>query len=133
LDAGSGAKMLRMLIVEDQDADAELAIRALRRGGLAFEWERVETEAAFREALGRAPDLVLSDINVPGFGGLAALRIVQAEAPGTPLVVLSGAMWEQGGQEALAAGAADFVCKADMRALLPAVKRALAGRQPPPS
>jgi CheY-like chemotaxis protein len=123
--------MLRVLIVEDQDADAELAMRALRRGGLTFEWERVETEVAFREALARAPDIVLSDGNVPGFGGLAALSIVQAEAPSTPLIVLSGAAWEQGGPAALAAGAAAFVCKADMRALLPAVKHALAGRQPP--
>lgn len=125
--------MLRVLIVEDQDADAELAVRALRRGGLAFEWERVDTEVMFREALTRRPDIVLSDGHVPGFSGLAALSIVQAEAPGTPLVLLSGAAWEEGGPEAMEAGAAAFVCKADMRALLPAVQSALAGRQPPPS
>jgi CheY-like chemotaxis protein len=125
--------MLRVLIVEDQEDDTELAVRALRRGGLAFQWERVETEATFRAALARAPDLVLSDGNVPGFGGLAALSILQAEAPGTPLIVLSGATWEEGGPEALAAGAAAFVCKADLRALVPAVERVLAERQPPPS
>jgi CheY-like chemotaxis protein len=119
--------MLRVLMVEDQDGDAELAIRALRRTGLQIEWERVESEDAFREALARGPDLVLSDGQVPGFGGLAALAIVRAEAPQIPFIVLSGAPWDHRAQAALDAGAAEFVCKADINALAPAIERALGG------
>ena len=122
--------MLRVLIVEDQEADAELTARSLRRSGLTFEWERVETEEAFRAALSRRPDVVLSDGNVPGFGGLAALAIVREETPEIPFIVLSGAPWDHRAQAALAAGAAEFVCKADLKALAPAISRVLAGREP---
>jgi CheY-like chemotaxis protein len=123
--------MLRVLMVEDQEADAELTARSLRRGGLKFEWERVETEAAFRAALARGPDVVLSDGNVPGFGGLAALAIVRAEAPQIPFIVLSGAPFDHRAQAAIEAGAADFVCKADMGALAPAISRVLTPREAP--
>ncbi len=121
--------MLRVLMLEDQEGDAELTIRALRRTGLQLECERVDSEEAFREALTRKPDLVLSDGQVPGFGGLAALAIVRAEAPQIPFIVLSGAPWDHRAQAALDAGAADFICKADINALAPAIARALGGRQ----
>jgi CheY-like chemotaxis protein len=121
--------MLHVLIVEDQAADAELTIRSLRTAGLQFRWEQVDTEAGLREALTRAPDLVISDGQVPGFGGMEALAIVRAEAPGTPFILLSGAPWDHRAQEALEAGATEYVCKADLRALAPAVRRALARLQ----
>lgn len=123
--------MLRVLMVEDQETDAELTARSLRRSGLEFQWERVETEAAFRAALARKPDVVLSDGNVPGFGGLAALAIVRAQTPQIPFIVLSGAPFDHRAQAAIEAGAADFVCKADMAALAPAISRALSSREPP--
>jgi DNA-binding NarL/FixJ family response regulator len=120
--------MLRVLIVEDQELHAELTVRALLAAGLDLCWERVATEAAFRAALARGPDVVISDGEVPGFSGMAALAIVRTETPRTPFIVFSGAPWDYRAQEALAAGAADFVCKADLAALAPAVSRAIAGR-----
>jgi len=38
---------LKVLIVEDNPADAELALRQLRRDGFEPEWERVDTEDAY--------------------------------------------------------------------------------------
>lgn len=119
--------MLRVLMVEDEPGDAELTLRHLHAGGIECVSERVETEAELREALrrGRA-DLVLSDgLLRAGFDGLAALAIVRAATPGVPFILLSGAPWDHKAQEAIAAGAADYVCKADLRALAPAVRRAL--------
>jgi CheY-like chemotaxis protein len=119
--------MLRLLIVEDQVSDAELALRHLRAGGVECTSERVETQDELREALLRQrPDLVLSDgLLRAGFDGLTALAIVRAETPGVPFILLSGAPWDYKAQEAIAAGATDYVCKADLRALVPAVRRAL--------
>ena len=38
-------KLLRILMVEDVESDAEITFRELRRSGLQFEYRRVETEA----------------------------------------------------------------------------------------
>lgn len=43
---------LRVLIVEDNPADAELVLRELRRAGFAPDWERVDTEADYLGKLG---------------------------------------------------------------------------------
>lgn len=118
--------MLHLLIVEDRDDDAELTVHALRTAGLQFRWERVDNAGGFREALTRTPDVVISDGQLPGFDGMAALAILQEASPATPFILLSGAPWDYRAQEAIAAGASEYVCKADMRALAPAVRRALA-------
>ena len=115
--------MLRLLIVEDAPADAELTIRQLHSDGIECSWERVDTEAAFRKALQRTPDLIISDGNLPQFDGRVALQIVRAEAPRIPLIFFSGAPWDHRAQEALEAGAAAFVCKADRRQLAAVVRR----------
>ncbi len=50
----------RVLLVEDSEDDALLAVRELERGGYRPTWERVQDAQAMREALGRAPwDLVI--------------------------------------------------------------------------
>ncbi|MFO0604297.1 MAG: response regulator, partial [Polyangiales bacterium] len=76
---------VRVLMVEDSEDDAALVLRALRRGGLAPEHERVDTEPALRAALARGGwDVVLSDFRMPRFNGLEAFAVARAEAPDVP-------------------------------------------------
>ena len=117
---------MRLLIVEDQAPDAELTVQHLRESGMDCSWERVDTEVAFRQALDNAPDLIVSDAQLPGFDAEAALAIARSLAPQIPFIVFSGAPWDHRAQALLAAGATDYVCKADPRALAPAARRALA-------
>ena len=59
---------LRVLLLEDLPADAELLLRELDRAGLRVAHERVATEDAFRAALRDfRPDLVLADFFLPHF------------------------------------------------------------------
>src|ERR1700686_3293307 len=82
---------LHILIVEDSDADAELAVHSLRTMGIAFSSKRVDTEAGLRRELREhPPDVILSDYDLPGFEGLGALMIARALVPSTPFVVVSG-------------------------------------------
>jgi signal transduction histidine kinase len=117
---------LHVLLVEDSGDDAALLERAFARAGWAPTCERVETEAALRAALGRRTfDVVVSDWVLPGFSGMAALAVVQAEAPDVPFIVCSGKIDEEMAVAALRAGAKDFVTKGNLARLAPAVTREL--------
>ena len=121
--------MTRMLIVEDDVPAAELTAHRLESAGLAFEWERVESEGAFRAALARTPDIILSDSEVAGFAGLAALGIAKQECPGTPFVFVSGNVDESVVKRALSAGASAYVAKSDVAGLAATVRTALRRRE----
>src|SRR5215469_9378993 len=117
---------LRLLILEDVPAEAELAVRALETAGLSCDWRRVENETGFRVQLRMLrPDIVLSDFSLPRFDGRSALAIVAAEAPDTPFIFVSGTIGEERAIEALKQGAVDYVLKENLARLAPAVKRAL--------
>ena len=124
------SQALRVLVVEDRTEDAELAIRELRRAELNCETRRVDKADAFRRALGEfRPDIVLADYTVPGFGGMAALEILKAEAPAIPLIIVTGSLDEETAAECIKAGAADYVLKTNLIRLGPAVSGALAYAQ----
>jgi PAS domain S-box-containing protein/diguanylate cyclase (GGDEF)-like protein len=117
---------LRVLLVEDSAADAELILRALQALPAAIEHARVASAAALRRALAEfAPDVVLSDFSMPGFSGQEALAIAQEHLPGIPFLFVSGTIGEELAIEALQRGAADYVLKENLRRLAPAVERAL--------
>src|SRR3989344_6117618 len=74
---GAGAALppvrLKVLHLEDNEGDHALVTAHLRRGGIEADITRVETEIALIEALAEDWDLILSDYNLPGYSGLAAL------------------------------------------------------------
>jgi diguanylate cyclase (GGDEF)-like protein len=116
---------LRLLILEDVAAEAELTVRALKTAGLDCAWQRVESETEFRAGLRDQPDIVLSDFSLPRFDGMSALAIAAAEAPEIPFIFVSGTIGEERAIEALKLGAVDYVLKTNLARLAPAVKRAL--------
>jgi diguanylate cyclase (GGDEF)-like protein len=118
---------IRVLLVEDQAAEAELAIRQLRSGGLNCECRRVETQERFAGALREfKPDVILSDFTLPQFGGPSALKLARELAPDIPFIFVSGTIGEERAIEALHCGAVDYVLKDNLTRLVPAIRRALA-------
>jgi diguanylate cyclase (GGDEF)-like protein len=118
---------LRLLLVEDSQADAELTLRCLSAAGFRYSYERVVDERQMRLALRAClPDLILSDFQLPGFGGMSALAIARVEAAGVPFIFLSGTIGEERAIEALKSGATDYVLKGNPKRLVPAIRRALA-------
>jgi two-component system cell cycle response regulator len=123
--------MLRLLIIEDDESAAALTLRSLSAAGLSCAVERVGTEVEFRSALGRAPDLILSDSNVPGFAGMAALTIAKSEQPSIPFVFLSGHMSDSAMRRAREGGAAECLSKSELQRLPRIIRSVLKGGAEP--
>jgi signal transduction histidine kinase len=119
---------VRVLIVEDSSADAELVVRELRAGGILCEHGRVDSRADWEDAL-RHPsswDIVLLDHALPGLDTLQLLAELRAGAPDLPAIVVSGTITDESAVSALRAGARDFVTKQNLARLVPAVLREVA-------
>jgi len=120
---------LRLLLVEDQDADAllvEEAVAGLAPAGWAEVIHVRCLEQLDVEAL-TGVDCVLLDLGLPGCSGLEALHRLLARFPGVPTVVLTGRDADDVAVAALSAGALDYVTKQDLsgRRLRRAVRYAL--------
>lgn len=82
---------LNVLIVDDSDADAFLAARALRRAGYEAAWCRVDTPEALEAALQRQQwHVLLCDTVPPRLPITRSLAVVHDTVPSLPVVVLSG-------------------------------------------
>jgi two-component system cell cycle sensor histidine kinase/response regulator CckA len=119
-------KKIRILLLEDQDMDAELILRQLRQEGFDFTAERVFTEQDYLAQLRNfLPDIILADYSLPGYDGFSALALTQRERPETPFIFVSGTLGEEVAIEALHRGATDYVLKTRLSRLGPAVRRAM--------
>lgn len=118
---------LNVLLVEDNDDDAFLLERHLRRHGFAPRMTRVETAEEMRSALqkGALPDIVLADYNLPNFSGPEALQLLKTSGLDIPFIMMSGAVSEETAVDSMRAGAHDYVAKQNLTRLVPAIEREL--------
>ena len=119
------ANPIRMLILEDRQADAELMVAELRRADFEPQWDLVDTEADFVASLAHAPEIVLADYTLPQWDGLEALRVLQQRELDIPLIMVTGTLGDEKAAECMRMGAADFLLKDRLGRLGQAVSRAL--------
>lgn len=122
---------LRVLIVEDNPADALLCTEALNDYELGeFETDVVTTlEEALSSMKSLRPDAVLLDLSLPDSEGLDSVSAIVARNPDTPVIVSTGFEEKDHGVAALSLGASDFLQKSELgpavlgRAIVYAVER----------
>ena len=119
-------RQLRVLMVEDNQLDAELALRALRKDNFEVSAVIVQDEAAFEQALRtHSPEIVLADYNLPGWKGMEALGVLRRQGLEIPMILVSGALGDVTAVECIRQGATDYVLKDGLARLPQVVHRAL--------
>lgn len=112
-----------ILLVEDSDADAEMIMRALRKGSVVNRLVRVHDgvealefvfrEGAFGQRSGGQPKLVLLDLKMPRLGGIDVLRRLKADdhAKVIPVVMLTSSAEERDIVESYNLGVNSYLVK----------------------
>jgi PAS domain S-box-containing protein len=106
----------RILIVEDDELDAELLQETLKTA--ACPGLELTVAGKIGDALRLLDenrfDVILSDLSLPDCGGLQTFTQLYAHAPETPIILLTGYDNESLGLEAVRAGAQEYVVKGTM-------------------
>jgi signal transduction histidine kinase/CheY-like chemotaxis protein len=119
-------RTLRILHLEDDLRDAELVREMLFSEGLACTILRVDTQAAFIDALEQSGfELIFADYSLPAFDGISALNFAKEKTPDIPFIFITGKMGEDRAIETLKHGATDYILKDNLSRLVPSVNRAL--------
>ncbi|EIL92296.1 signal transduction histidine kinase [Rhodanobacter spathiphylli B39] len=117
---------VRILQVEDSELDAELVLAELDADAIAYEVRLVDDEERYLAALEEFhPDIVLSDLSMPGFSGMRALELLRQRDEDTPFIFVSATLGEEAAIGALRNGATDYILKQNPARLASAVRRAL--------
>lgn len=116
-------EQVEILLVEDNPVDAELTMRALRKGGLANQVMWVKHGEAALDYLFRrgeyaerditSPRLVLLDLKMPGMDGTEVLRAIKADerTRRIPVVVMTSSQEERDVGQSYDLGANSYVVK----------------------
>src|SRR5262249_29877532 len=124
-NAAPFSRPIKVLLVEDSIADAEINVLTLQSNGLKLIPRRAETEIEYLLALREDPDIVLADHSLPAFDSKRALKILRDQSRDTPFIVVSGRIGEAAAVELIKAGANDYVRKDDLARLALTVRREL--------
>jgi DNA-binding NarL/FixJ family response regulator len=123
-------KPLRILLLKDSEADADLINSELQRAGMTTMTGRVDSVEEFTAALHTfAPDVVLADHPIPKFDS-SAMEIMRSVRPTTPFIIVADALTGAQSVEAIRAGVEDLVLKPFISRLPILISEALAIRRP---
>jgi signal transduction histidine kinase len=111
-DVDAALRGARVLLVDDNADMRDYAARLLRAQGWVVDTAG-DGAAALAAARNAPPDLVLSDVMMPGLDGFGLLRAMRADARTrtTPIILLSARAGEEARVEGLDTGADDYLVK----------------------
>jgi PAS domain S-box-containing protein len=117
---------LKILMLEDNIHDAELIHREMRKLGIPFDLQRVDTQEAFSHVIENDPPaVILSDHGLPAFNGFEALAIARKKCPDVPFIFVTGLAGQEKEIETFERGAMEYVLKSQLSRIVPVVRRAM--------
>ncbi len=118
--------MMHVLVVDDSDVDRRIAGVQVEKLGAVAVYASDGKEALARIETER-PDVVLTDLQMPGIGGLELVETIREEYASLPVILMTAHGSEELAIAALRAGAANYVTKQRLPADLGEALRAAFG------
>ena len=117
---------LCLLMLEDNELDADLIKRFLERSGMGFTALLATGKKEFITAITEKTfDVVLADNSLPQFNSIEALRILQEKGLDIPFILVTGTVSEEFAAEIIRLGADDYILKNNLTRLPSAINRAI--------
>jgi PAS domain S-box-containing protein len=117
---------LKLLLLEDNPADAELQLELLRRAGMIFESVIASDEEEFHLALNDSGyHAVLADNSLPQYSSVEALKLIRATNPHVAFILVTGTMSEEFAVSIIQQGADDYILKTNLTRLPAAINNAV--------
>ncbi len=119
-------KQIRVLLVEDSKADAEIILRLIKKAGYEVFSQQLQTKPDLQNALkNQGWDVVLTDYSLPQFSAEEALETLKQSGLDLPFILVSGTVGEETAVRMMKAGANDYLLKDNLERLCPAIEREL--------
>ena len=116
---------VKVLIVEHDQSDIDLCLRALRKADFKVETQTAENREEFGQKVREfSPDVVLSDFRMPGWTGMDALADLRKISPAVPLILVTGTLGDELAVDCIKKGITDYVLKEQLARLPVAIRRA---------
>jgi DNA-binding NtrC family response regulator len=104
------SREVRVLILDDEQIVCDRLKPALEKLGFLTEAYTDSEQAVARLAAQRF-DVLVTDLKMPGVGGMDVLSFVQKHSPATKVIVITGFATTETAERALAQGAVEFIPK----------------------
>ncbi len=119
-------KELRVLILEDNEFDAELIINTIEKENFNLVYQIVSDKNQYQTALYEFhPQIILADYSLPQFTGFEALKILKESKFEIPFILITGSLDDIVAANVARDGAWDFVKKDHLAHLVPSIKKFL--------
>jgi PAS domain S-box-containing protein len=124
------SQLLKILLLEDSEDDADLIQLELRNGGINFTSLVVDTKIDFINGIRHfEPDIIISDHSMPQFNSAEALKIYKSHLKeknlSAPFILVAGTISEEFAVQCIKDGADDYILKDRLQRLPSAVENAL--------
>jgi serine phosphatase RsbU (regulator of sigma subunit) len=114
---------VKILLLEDEMADAEMIKRELKTSGMQFNMQVVDNRENFIKGLKEfVPDIILSDHSLSSFNSLEAFSIVKKDFSNIPFIIVTGAASEEFAVICMKAGVRDYILKKNLKRLPSAIQ-----------
>lgn len=122
--------VLKILLVEDSETDAELLIRYLKKENIDFDYSRVWNKDAFvNEIKENHQDLIIADQSLPQFSGMEAFRLLKKENKNVPFILITGSVSEKLLTEFAKEGIDDYILKENLLRLPVAIENVVSKKR----